>query len=210
MNPESFHFWSYSTFPLPSTRTLAKNSTIKNQKIQRPCQVDCAGSRYITTVKQTWAWLLLRRVTAWKQHVLLACKEKFGPKIFKILNEKIEWKIIINSLQNHGILKSGTLKTDTSKNFTKRYHHRKLHSIHRYIHWEHCESTDRHSLWRSRDWCVVVASKQHWQTLTVNVIWLISCCCQQTALTDTHCDCHMTDILLLPTDSTDRHSLWLS
>ena len=39
---------------------------------QRPYQVENTGSRPITAVKQPWAWLVLRWVTAWEPHVLLA------------------------------------------------------------------------------------------------------------------------------------------
>ena len=44
----------------------------KGNSSQRPYQVEHTGSRPITAVKQPWAWLVLRWVTAWEHRVLLA------------------------------------------------------------------------------------------------------------------------------------------
>ena len=89
----------------------------------------------------------------------------------------------------------------------KRYHHRKLRNIHCHIHWEHCESTVRPPLWLSYDWCLAPVSRQHCQTPTLTDIWLMSCSCQQTALSDPHSDCHMTDVFFLSAGSTVRPPL---
>ena len=72
------------------------------------------------------------------------------------------------------------------------------------------DSTVRPTLWLSHDWRLVPVSRQHCQTLTLTVTWLTSCSCQQTALSDPHSDCHMTDVLFLSADSTVRPTLWLS
>ena len=59
--------FSSQPFSLINTPTFLKPS-----HCQRPYHVVNIGSRFITAVKQRWAWLVLGWVTAWEHHVLLA------------------------------------------------------------------------------------------------------------------------------------------